>query len=167
MSTLVTNEFYAQPGRGEDVANPMVEILGESLQLEGLRRGSPSRVVRRNIGMSPAWSPASTIVRVRQRQAALAGLADQLGCHLLLSRQLGPFFSAISSSVAVVMSSLSRRAFGSAFQAGNTVSRTVLKCMGQRTFGVVHRARIFRVIVFELNRGATARVFYLSLGFVF
>ncbi len=30
MSTLVTNEFYDQPGRGEDVANLMVEILGES-----------------------------------------------------------------------------------------------------------------------------------------
>jgi hypothetical protein len=42
LSTLVTNEFYAQPGRGEDVANPMVEIPGESLQFEGLRRGSPT-----------------------------------------------------------------------------------------------------------------------------
>jgi hypothetical protein len=35
MRTLVTNEFYYRPGRGEDVANPMVEILGESLQFEG------------------------------------------------------------------------------------------------------------------------------------
>jgi hypothetical protein len=33
MSTLVTNEFSAQPGRGDDVANLLIEILGESLQL--------------------------------------------------------------------------------------------------------------------------------------
>jgi hypothetical protein len=32
MSTLVTNEFFAQPGRGDDVANPLLEMLGESLQ---------------------------------------------------------------------------------------------------------------------------------------
>lgn len=49
------------------------------------------------------------------------------------------------------MSSLSRRVFGSAFQAGNTVTRTVPKSVGQRPLGVVHQARIFRVIVFELN----------------
>ena len=30
MSTVVTNEFYAQPGRGEDVANLLIEILGDS-----------------------------------------------------------------------------------------------------------------------------------------
>jgi hypothetical protein len=27
MSTLVTNEFFAQPGRGDDVANLLIEIL--------------------------------------------------------------------------------------------------------------------------------------------
>jgi hypothetical protein len=32
MSTLVTNEFFAQPGRGDDVASLLLEILGESLQ---------------------------------------------------------------------------------------------------------------------------------------
>jgi quinol monooxygenase YgiN len=35
MSTLVTNEFFAQAGRGDDVANLLVEILGESLQWDG------------------------------------------------------------------------------------------------------------------------------------
>lgn len=35
MSTLVTNELYAQPGRGDDVANLLLEILGESLQHDG------------------------------------------------------------------------------------------------------------------------------------
>jgi quinol monooxygenase YgiN len=35
MSTHVVNEFFAQPGRGEDVANLLIEILGESLQWEG------------------------------------------------------------------------------------------------------------------------------------
>jgi quinol monooxygenase YgiN len=35
MSTLVTNEFFAQPGRGDDVANLLLEILGESLQFDG------------------------------------------------------------------------------------------------------------------------------------
>lgn len=31
MSTLVTTEFFAQPGRGDDVAKLLLEILGESL----------------------------------------------------------------------------------------------------------------------------------------
>ena len=35
MSTLVTNELFAQPGRGDDVASLLLEILGESLQHEG------------------------------------------------------------------------------------------------------------------------------------
>jgi quinol monooxygenase YgiN len=35
MSTVVTNEFFAQPGRGIDVANLLLEILGESLQHDG------------------------------------------------------------------------------------------------------------------------------------
>jgi quinol monooxygenase YgiN len=35
MSTLVTNEFFARPGRGDDVANLLLEILGESLRHEG------------------------------------------------------------------------------------------------------------------------------------
>jgi quinol monooxygenase YgiN len=35
MSTLVTNELFAQPGRGDDVASLLIEILGESLQWEG------------------------------------------------------------------------------------------------------------------------------------
>jgi quinol monooxygenase YgiN len=35
MSTLVTNEFFARPGRVDDVANLLIEILGESLQWEG------------------------------------------------------------------------------------------------------------------------------------
>jgi hypothetical protein len=29
MTNLVTNEFSAQPGRGEDVANLLIELLGE------------------------------------------------------------------------------------------------------------------------------------------
>src|SRR6201987_1835341 len=35
MSTLVTNELFAQPGRGDDVANLLLEILEESLQHDG------------------------------------------------------------------------------------------------------------------------------------
>jgi quinol monooxygenase YgiN len=35
MSTLVTNELFAQPGRGDDVASLLLEILGESLQHDG------------------------------------------------------------------------------------------------------------------------------------
>jgi quinol monooxygenase YgiN len=35
MSTLVTNEFFAQPGRGDHVAALLIEILGESLQRDG------------------------------------------------------------------------------------------------------------------------------------
>ena len=35
MSTLVTNELFAQPGHGDDVADLLIEILGESLQHEG------------------------------------------------------------------------------------------------------------------------------------
>jgi len=43
MSTLVTTEFFAQPGRGDDVANLLIEILGESLQHDG---GEIIRIVR-------------------------------------------------------------------------------------------------------------------------
>jgi quinol monooxygenase YgiN len=35
MSALVTNELFAQPGRGDDVASLLLEILGESLQHDG------------------------------------------------------------------------------------------------------------------------------------
>ncbi len=35
LSTLVTADFFAQPGRGDDVANLLIEILGESLQYDG------------------------------------------------------------------------------------------------------------------------------------
>jgi quinol monooxygenase YgiN len=35
MSTLVANELFAQPGRGEEVANLLLEILGDSLQHDG------------------------------------------------------------------------------------------------------------------------------------
>ena len=35
MSTLVTNELFARPGRGDDLASPLLEILGESLQHDG------------------------------------------------------------------------------------------------------------------------------------
>jgi quinol monooxygenase YgiN len=35
MSTLVTNELLARPGRGDDVASLLLEILGESLQHDG------------------------------------------------------------------------------------------------------------------------------------
>ena len=35
MSTLVTTEFFPQRGRGDDVANLLIEILGESLQHDG------------------------------------------------------------------------------------------------------------------------------------
>ena len=35
MSTLVTNEFFSQPGRGDDVANLLLAILGESLEFDG------------------------------------------------------------------------------------------------------------------------------------
>lgn len=35
MSTLVTTELFAQPGRGDDVANLLLEILGDSLQFDG------------------------------------------------------------------------------------------------------------------------------------
>ncbi|MFE3001259.1 putative quinol monooxygenase [Nocardia sp. NPDC059246] len=35
MSTLVTAEFFAQPGRGDDVAQLLLNILGESLEHEG------------------------------------------------------------------------------------------------------------------------------------
>ena len=35
MSTLVTTEFFAQPGRGDHVADLLIEILGESLKHDG------------------------------------------------------------------------------------------------------------------------------------
>ncbi|MGC0417386.1 putative quinol monooxygenase [Embleya sp. AB8] len=35
MSTLVTAEFFARPGRGDDVAKLLLDILGESLEHEG------------------------------------------------------------------------------------------------------------------------------------
>jgi hypothetical protein len=35
VSTHVVNELFPQPGRGDDVANPLIEILGESLEWEG------------------------------------------------------------------------------------------------------------------------------------
>jgi hypothetical protein len=35
MSTLVSNELFAQPGRGDYVASLLLEILGESLQHDG------------------------------------------------------------------------------------------------------------------------------------
>ena len=35
MCTHVVNELHAKPGRGDDVANLLIEILGESLQSEG------------------------------------------------------------------------------------------------------------------------------------
>jgi quinol monooxygenase YgiN len=35
MSTLVITEFFARPGRGDDVAEQLLEILGESLKHEG------------------------------------------------------------------------------------------------------------------------------------
>ena len=39
MSTLVTTEFFAQPGRGEDVANLLIEILGETRATQIARSG--------------------------------------------------------------------------------------------------------------------------------
>lgn len=35
MSTLVTAEFFARPGRGDDVADLLLDILGESLKHDG------------------------------------------------------------------------------------------------------------------------------------
>ncbi|WP_116209434.1 putative quinol monooxygenase [Streptomyces olivoreticuli] len=35
MSTLVTAELFARPGRGDDVAKLLLDILGESLEHEG------------------------------------------------------------------------------------------------------------------------------------
>ncbi|MDH6139901.1 MULTISPECIES: putative quinol monooxygenase [Kitasatospora] len=35
MSTLVIAEFFSQPGRGDDVAKLLLDILGESLKHEG------------------------------------------------------------------------------------------------------------------------------------
>jgi quinol monooxygenase YgiN len=35
MSTLVTTQFFAKPGRGGDVADLLVKILGESLDHDG------------------------------------------------------------------------------------------------------------------------------------
>ena len=35
MSALVTAELFAQPGRGDDVAQLLLDILGESLKHEG------------------------------------------------------------------------------------------------------------------------------------
>ncbi|MDH6132347.1 quinol monooxygenase YgiN [Kitasatospora sp. MAA4] len=35
MSTLVITELLSQPGRGDDVANLLLDILGESLEHEG------------------------------------------------------------------------------------------------------------------------------------
>ena len=35
MSTLVTTEFFAKSGRGGDVADLLIKILGESLEHEG------------------------------------------------------------------------------------------------------------------------------------
>ena len=43
MSTLVLNELFAQPGRGDDVANLLIEILGESLQWEGCEAGQTAQ----------------------------------------------------------------------------------------------------------------------------
>ena len=69
MSTLVTNELFAQPGRGDDVASLLIEILGESLQWEGCQiirivrdQGDPDHVAgftqwteRRNFEDYLAW----------------------------------------------------------------------------------------------------------------
>jgi quinol monooxygenase YgiN len=35
MSALVTSELFARPGRGDDVADLLLEILGESLKHDG------------------------------------------------------------------------------------------------------------------------------------
>ncbi|MFF2081577.1 putative quinol monooxygenase [Kitasatospora sp. NPDC058162] len=35
MSTLVTAELFARPGRGDDVAQLLLDVLGESLQHQG------------------------------------------------------------------------------------------------------------------------------------
>jgi quinol monooxygenase YgiN len=35
MSTLVTTQFFAKPGRGGDVADLLIKILGESLEHDG------------------------------------------------------------------------------------------------------------------------------------
>ncbi|MDH6707735.1 quinol monooxygenase YgiN [Kitasatospora sp. MAA19] len=35
MSAQVTAEFFAQPGRGEEVAKLLLDVLGESLTFEG------------------------------------------------------------------------------------------------------------------------------------
>jgi quinol monooxygenase YgiN len=37
MSTPVTTEFFARPGRGDDVASLLIEILGQSLQHDGCK----------------------------------------------------------------------------------------------------------------------------------
>ncbi len=69
MSTLVTNEFFAQAGRGDDVASLLIEILGESFQWEGCQiirivrdQGDPDHVAgftqwteRRNFEDYLAW----------------------------------------------------------------------------------------------------------------
>ena len=40
MSTLVITQLFARPGRGGDVADRLLEILGESLEHEDARRSA-------------------------------------------------------------------------------------------------------------------------------
>src|SRR5258707_15798191 len=90
---------------------------------EGPEKGAPGRVVRRNIRMSPTWSAPGGPARLPP--------AAQPTTRSASSWLMFPRFSGVggavhtsSSGAVVVMSSLSRRAFGSAFQAGNTVTWT-------------------------------------------
>ncbi|MFJ4654328.1 hypothetical protein ACIP5Y_23920 [Nocardia sp. NPDC088792] len=38
MGAFVTTEFFARPGRGDDVAQLLLDILGESLEHEGCQQ---------------------------------------------------------------------------------------------------------------------------------
>jgi hypothetical protein len=63
MSTLVTNELFAQPGRGDDVANQLLEILGESLQHDGCQtirilRDQDDRITSPDRRSSPTYERA-------------------------------------------------------------------------------------------------------------
>src|SRR5690242_18035470 len=97
MSTLVTNELFAKPGRGDDVASLLLEILGESLQHEGCetirivrgprRPGSRRRVCElcehgttvavhqvaalRHLGMPGPGQPAWAALMARMRRKTL------------------------------------------------------------------------------------------------
>jgi len=81
MSTLVTNELFAQPGHRDDVTNLLLEILGESLEHDGCETsGSCAIKTTRITAPDSRNGPSATTSRITSRGVRSAASPTPLCC---------------------------------------------------------------------------------------